>query len=341
AQQSGRCRIAIRSGGHTSWAGASNVADGVVIDLRALKAVELSADKSIVSVGAGASWDAVYGKLDSLGLSVNGGRAAGVAGLVLGGGISYTSPRYGWTCDTVSNFEVVLADGSIVDANATSNRDLFVALKGGNNNFGIVTRVDLTTFKQGLVWAGTVYNTLSNVDDVIREFVKINSADAYDEHASFITTFGYSQAQGLAVISNQLAYTKEVENPSIYRGILGLPNLRNTSQLMNMTSLAKATAALQPDGARALSRVSTLVSTAAVLKAAYNQWNATVPAIKNVSNIIWALVFEPLPPAIYARHAKDNALGLENRAEPLVVALLSVTWSDAADDALIADAHTR
>ncbi|RYP58942.1 hypothetical protein DL769_008747 [Monosporascus sp. CRB-8-3] len=334
------CHFAVRSGGHTSWAGASNIAGGVVIDLRTLGTVELSADKSTVLVGAGATWDAVYAKLDPLGLSVNGGRAAGVGvgGLTLGGGISYFSPRYGWTCDVVSNFQVVLADGRIVDANATSNPDLFVALKGGNNNFGIVTRIDLATFEQGLIWAGTVYNALSSVDDIIAEFVKLNSRDAYDEYASFITTFGYSQAQGMAVISNQLEYTKEVENPPIYKGYLSQPSLRNTAQLMNMTTLAKATAALQPVNARALYRVSTLVSTAAVLKAAFNHWNASVPAITSVSNIVWALVLEPLPPAIYARSARYNALGLADRTEPLVVVLLSTTWSDARDDQHVAEA---
>jgi FAD/FMN-containing dehydrogenase len=74
----GGCQFAIRSGGHTSWAGASNIADGVVIDLRALSEIELIADKSTVSVGVGATWDVVYSKLDPLGLSVNGSRAAGV-----------------------------------------------------------------------------------------------------------------------------------------------------------------------------------------------------------------------------------------------------------------------
>lgn len=40
------------------------------------------------------------------------------------------------------NFEVVLADGSIVNANANEHRDLWRALKGGSGNFGFVTRVD-------------------------------------------------------------------------------------------------------------------------------------------------------------------------------------------------------
>lgn len=71
-----RCRFAVRSGGHTSWAGASNVEGGAVLDLRLLNAVELSADRKTVAVGVGATWGSVYEVLDPLGLSVNGGRAS-------------------------------------------------------------------------------------------------------------------------------------------------------------------------------------------------------------------------------------------------------------------------
>lgn len=76
--QHSQCNFAVRSGGHTNWAGASNIADGVVIDLRGLNSIDIHRETSTVSVGAGATWDDVYAKLDPLGLSVNGGRAAGV-----------------------------------------------------------------------------------------------------------------------------------------------------------------------------------------------------------------------------------------------------------------------
>lgn len=70
------CLFAVRSGGHTSWSGASNIDGGAVIDLRLLDAVEVSADRKTVAVGVGATWGDVYEVLDPLGLSVNGGRAS-------------------------------------------------------------------------------------------------------------------------------------------------------------------------------------------------------------------------------------------------------------------------
>lgn len=61
----------------------------------------------------------------------------GVGGLLLGGGLSFLSAQYGLACDNVVEYEVVLADSTIVKANSRSNTDLFWALKGGGNQFGM------------------------------------------------------------------------------------------------------------------------------------------------------------------------------------------------------------
>lgn len=247
----GACSFAIRSGGHMWNPGASNSPSGVTIDLARLNTINVNTQDSTVSVGPAATWDAVFAKLDPLGLSAAGGRIAGVGvgGLTLGGGLSHFGPRYGWTCDTVTAFEVVLADGSIVEANETQNRDLFRGLRGGSNNFGIVTRIDLKTFEQGRVWAGTIYSPLSTIDDQIKIFSNILAAENYDEYASFITGFGYSQARNLTVITNDLVYTKEVvESPAIYKGFIDQPSIYNSSSLTNMTALSKQQASYLPPG---------------------------------------------------------------------------------------------
>jgi hypothetical protein len=67
-------------------------------------------------------------------------------GSLQGGGNSWYARKTGLGCATIVNIEVVLADGQIVDANASSNKGLYKALKGGPGNFGIVTRFDVKAF---------------------------------------------------------------------------------------------------------------------------------------------------------------------------------------------------
>lgn len=60
-----------------------------------------------------------------------------------------------------------MSDGTITNANASENTDLFWALKGGGSNFGIVTRYDLYTIPVNEVWYQiNVYST-DQAEDVL------------------------------------------------------------------------------------------------------------------------------------------------------------------------------
>ena len=86
-EMAGKVKVAIRGGGHTPWAGAANIHDGLVIDLRKLAGVKVDQEKKMVSIGAGERWGSVYKTLAEQGLATYGGRvsSAGCAGLILGG----------------------------------------------------------------------------------------------------------------------------------------------------------------------------------------------------------------------------------------------------------------
>ncbi|KAJ4365369.1 hypothetical protein N0V95_000516 [Ascochyta clinopodiicola] len=152
-------RFAVRSGGHTVWAGSNNIDKGVTVDLGLINSTTLNGQTNIASILPGSRWNQVYATLDPQGLTVAGGRAGsvGVAGFLTGGGNSFYTAQQGFACDNVKNFEVVLASGDVINANASNNTDLFQVLKGGSgSNFGIVTRFDVQAFKAGDLWGGTV-----------------------------------------------------------------------------------------------------------------------------------------------------------------------------------------
>jgi FAD/FMN-containing dehydrogenase len=159
--------------------GAQSVQPGIMISLTKLNSQVLSEDQSIASIGPGQVWRDVYHWLANYGLAVNGGRypTVGVGGLLVGGGISYFSSQHGWACDTVVAYEVVLADGGIVEAQAQGQyADLFWALRGGHNNFGIVTRFDLKTFAVTSAYVG---GTIWDGGDASAQAQFFSALDAY------------------------------------------------------------------------------------------------------------------------------------------------------------------
>ncbi|KAF5340904.1 hypothetical protein D9758_012165 [Tetrapyrgos nigripes] len=141
------CPFAVRSGGHMSWT-AANSAGGVTLDLGQLNGVDVDEEKGVVRLGPGSTWKRVYTVMEGYNVTTAGARMTDV------GGISLLSFQHGFGSDNVANYEVVLADGSIVNANATSHPDLFWALKLGSTNYGIVTRFDTFTYPLKDVWSG-------------------------------------------------------------------------------------------------------------------------------------------------------------------------------------------
>ncbi|KAK7755091.1 hypothetical protein SLS62_002906 [Diatrype stigma] len=148
------CEFAIRSGGHTVWPGAANTDVGVTIDLGLMNKTTYIPETQVAQIQAGSRWRDVYEELTPYGVTVPGSRTStvGVAGFVTGGGNTFYTGRRGFACDNVVNFEVVLASGEIVNANAEHYSDLFKALKGGSANFGIVTRFDMQAFGAPDLW---------------------------------------------------------------------------------------------------------------------------------------------------------------------------------------------
>ena len=147
---------AVRCGGH-SVAGMSTVDDGLVIDVRNMKAIEVDAAEQTARCGAGLTWGELDRATQEHGLATTGGRVSstGVAGFTLGGGSGWLERKYGLACDNLIAVELVTAEGEQLRASATENPDLFWALHGGGGNFGVATTFEFRLHRVGpIVLAG-------------------------------------------------------------------------------------------------------------------------------------------------------------------------------------------
>ncbi|RYP67413.1 hypothetical protein DL771_007244 [Monosporascus sp. 5C6A] len=131
-------KFAIRSTGHNPTTNSNGVdGSGIVIDMRDIKSLSLNDGDGTLRAGGGSTWSDVYAFLEERGRSAIGARnfGVGVGGYTLGGGMPAFPNIHGLPADNVRNFEVVLGDSSIVNANSETNPDLWRALKGGGTNF--------------------------------------------------------------------------------------------------------------------------------------------------------------------------------------------------------------
>lgn len=106
--------------------------------------------------------------------------------------------------------QVVLGNGTVVQANNQTNSDLFTALKGSSNNLGLVTRFDIVAFKQGDLWGGVANYDIKTARKQLEAFVKFTDNVAKRPYGSLIFVWTYLKATNSVSISNLYEYTGDV-----------------------------------------------------------------------------------------------------------------------------------
>ncbi|KAI6353213.1 hypothetical protein MCOR25_009109 [Pyricularia grisea] len=114
---------------------------GIEIFLNQLNGIEIAPDGQTAKLGGGVRSKDVTNTLFAAGKQTVTGTCECVSmmGPALGGGHGWLQGHYGLVADNIISFNVVLADGSRVTVDKSS--DLFYALKGAGHNFGIVTSI--------------------------------------------------------------------------------------------------------------------------------------------------------------------------------------------------------
>ncbi|KAL0262829.1 hypothetical protein SLS55_001803 [Diplodia seriata] len=320
------------------------------------------AGNSTAAIQAGARWESVYTTLDALNVSTPGGRCnrPGVGGLVLGSGLSFFNARKGF---------VVLANGDVVDANSQQNPDLFQVLKGGSNNFGIVTKVDMEVFdNHGELWGGLLQYPSSTMSQHAKAFTRFTDNIETDPNASTImyTSFNSEDPGDVAIFDGHV-YTKPVVRPPSYDEYYAIPGVMfDTTRITNMSDLV-AEVPIE-NGWRQAMMTCTFQNDEKMLSKALELFTLTAKKLNGTSGT-WSFgnQYHPLP-KIYTKHSVEkggNILGLDRASSNLVskfhcpselpwengrlmaeivarvVMLALVQWDDAANDARFIEANRQ
>jgi FAD/FMN-containing dehydrogenase len=178
-----RLEVAVRSGGH-SRAGYGTSDGGLVIDLSELKSLDIDADGRTAWVGTGLTageYTIATGK-QALATGLGDTGSVGIGGITLAGGIGFLTRKNGLTIDDLLAAEVVTADGDVVTASEESEPDLFWAIRGGESNFGVATRLRLRLHQVSEIVGGMLM--LPATAEVITGFLE--AAEAAPEELSTI-----------------------------------------------------------------------------------------------------------------------------------------------------------
>ncbi|KAI9767078.1 MAG: hypothetical protein M1839_004635 [Geoglossum umbratile] len=287
--------LAVCGGGH-STGGSSSTEGGIVIDLSLLRAVTVDPAAKTISVQGGALWADVDTAAAAHGLAAVGGTVnhTGVGGLTLGGGWGWLTPRYGMVIDNLLSATVVLADGSVAKASETENSDLFWAIRGAGQNFGVVVEFVFRAYEQGAVWAGLVVFPVEQIPGVV-EF-----ANSISDVEDAVLHFGFSAPppQKGPVLMVVVFYNgPEEKAKEIFAPLIALGPLVNTAATMPYEAVNGLMNHAVPHGARKTSKGSsfTMPVSPALVQSVLDHFSAFIARVPDANETL--VIFECVNPA--------------------------------------------
>jgi hypothetical protein len=182
----------------------------MVVDISSLTSVSVN-PSGVATVGAGIRLGPLYLELYHQGdWTLNAGScpSVGIGGHALGGGFGFLSRRNGLLMDSIKEMRLVNATGEVLTVSATSNTDLFYALRGaGGGSYGVVTEFTFQAFKPPPVVTSCFYRwELKYLPDVLRVFADFPLTVSQDgSGVSLITRVVYDSVHLTGLVEGDIA----------------------------------------------------------------------------------------------------------------------------------------
>ncbi|CAG8910150.1 unnamed protein product [Penicillium egyptiacum] len=327
------CRFAVKGGGHARDPDDSISAGGVTIDMQKMRSIQVAADRSRVKLGSGHVLYSLYSGLEKYNLTTLGGRVAdvGLGGFALGGGFSSLSPAYGLAMDNIFEYELVLPNATIAKVNQHTHPDLYFALRGGMNNFGIITHFTMRAVPQGQVYGGSRTYSSNIREAVLQQASDLTTLWKNDTAMSFYYNFAYDQNLDDFTIAVNQEYALPTSDPPPFRQLNELPYESDTVRIDRLSNFS--TDGISPGGGRNLYATVTYQPSVDLDRKLQDILIEELQPIKTISGLSPSLVIQPLyEAAVQAnRERGGSAAGIQAEG-PLTVVLFNTRWSDEKDD---------
>ena len=227
--------LRIRSGGH-NYEGYSTGNDALVIDVSGLNRLEICGN--YLYIGGGINNEQLYDFVSSQGYPFPGGTCptAGLSGYASGGGWGLSCRLMGLGCDSLTELELVDADGRVLTANSIENKDLFWACRGaGGGNFGVIVsmvfrlppKVDEVTYFE-FYYPDTDRKKQARFIGVWQNWLR-----DLDERMSLQANIYHSEEENFAVFGRGLFYGTEAEAQSLLQPVASLGGCRLTLESLS------------------------------------------------------------------------------------------------------------
>ncbi|KAM5343534.1 hypothetical protein ACJ41O_012071 [Fusarium nematophilum] len=313
-------RFAIKAGGYNGNENFSSIDNKPLISLSRLNHINLNPESGIVQVGPGARWGEVAEKLDPANWTLPGARFGnvGVGGYLLGNGLSFFTQQRGWGSSSVTAVQIALPNGTITIASDSYNSELFLALKGGGNNLGIVTSFHMTAREQSAVWGGTMtFDSNSTTDLRLLEGLRDFTAYNEDQRAALMLTARYAANKKLHEWTLFLFYAApesdmEKRTKTVFDRFKEIGPFEYTCKDRAYADLLKANDGLTPRGKAVRVGTETLPNPGfpyvkELLGSIYADWRRAAEETSHLPGSVAEISFSPLPFRFWERSQTYSA----------------------------------
>ncbi|KAK0447276.1 FAD dependent oxidoreductase [Armillaria borealis] len=328
----------VKGGGHATNQGFSSTT-GVQITMTRFNEVTYDPTTQTAVIGAGNIWDDVYEILNAQGVNVLGGRVTGVgvAGFTLGGGYSYLSNQYGLAIDNVVAYELVVPNATVVTVTEENDPDLFFSLKGGFNNYGIITRFTLKTYPQGAVWGGVASYNASYISAFNVASVKFCS-EVTDPKAAMVMTYVYSSGQ--VSLSTQMFYDGPTPPDGIFDDFLAIPSSAEDFTTRSFFDLIASTTF--PNGLRTVyNHIPTLEYSESTIEGMINELNFWGPTLSTHGATSVTYAVEPFLPSLLTHAPVGSSAYPGSRDHAVFPSVVGLQWVSESEDDVFLDAARK